>query len=140
MDTTGKVRAVSVGTATITAKTVNGGKTDSVTVTVKETVTKKDLSISFSSLSGLNFSEIPDGDKMIDQSKHFDFKGISSTVEESVYVASYVYDVNNVTMDIRFPIVVTIKEDGKPITVGEDTTISLTSSVMIQSIIVLEDT
>lgn len=127
VDANGTVQAVSKGTALITVTTVNGGKTDSVTVTVK----KPSLTLALNLLTqdkGKNLNEIPDIDEFIDKSADFEYKGMLPSAADNQYYAAYVQDVDFATSSTYLPIIVTVSDKEGVLTSTDGTVPYLISS------------
>lgn len=121
VDANGTVSAVSKGTAVITVTTVNGGKTDSVTVTVK----KPSLTLALSLLTqdkGENLSEVAKIDEYFNSSHDFQYKEMLHSAGENLYYAAYVQNVNVTTSNTFLPVIVTVSDDEGPLTSTDGTT------------------
>lgn len=126
VDANGTVQAVSKGTALITVTTVNGAKTDFVTVT---TVKKPSLTLALNLLTqekGENLSQVPGIDEYINKSADFDYKGILHSAAENSYYAAYVQ--NNTTSSTSLPVIVTVSDDEGPLASTDGTSPYLISS------------
>lgn len=114
----GTVSAVSKGTAVITVTTVNGGKTDSVTVNVK----KPSLELTLGLLTqdkGENLSQLNSIDEYINKSADFEYKGILPSAAKNSYYAAYVQ--NSTTSSTFLPVIVTVSDNNGPLTSTSDT-------------------
>lgn len=118
VDANGTVSAVSKGTAVITVTTVNGAKTDSVTVTVKKPSLKLALSL-LTQDKGENLNQIPDIDEYINKSADFTYKGILPSAQENLYYAAYVQ--NSTTSSTFLPVIVTVSDDEGILTSTDNT-------------------
>lgn len=131
VDANGTVSAVSAGTAVITATTVSGGKTSSVTVTVKKQSLKLALNL-LTQDKGENLSQVNNIDEYISESADFEYKGILPSATENKYYAAYVQ--NSTTSSTFLPVIVTISDNEGPLTSTEGTTpYSLSSGINPQA-------
>ncbi|MEN1761311.1 stalk domain-containing protein [Anoxynatronum sibiricum] len=114
INASGQVTGVSPGTATITVRTVSGGKTASIVVTV---TAKPAISLNFSSFGNANkgdaFESESNAAAIWSNRDAYQLKNISLDVQPNATVTTFVYDQGAKASGQPFPVVVSVQAGGQ---------------------------